>query len=204
MTYQFHYCVKHRKWVIKETSTHPCSSQHYSKGSIYRLRTNKLQSFTTEHCSSTVRLRSCNSYQCERPSKYYVKRNWNELVQKEQWRCHSPQPILQKVGEGDRKSQSLSTDLKEGTSGKPVQSGESLELSHSQLPGLASVPRSVHQSSLVSPIDSILSMPYPTWPSLGHIFCTLIWSYLDPSLPACSLPNPQVTQLCTNSTYLQA
>lgn len=97
--------------------------------------------------------------------------------------------ILQKVGEGDRRSQSLGTDLKEeGTSGAPAQSDESLELSHPQIPGLASVPRPVHQSSLVSPIDPTLSMPYPAWPSLGHIFCTLAWKVpCLACLPALSL-----------------
>lgn len=41
-------------------------------------------------------------------------------------------PVLQKVGEEERRSPSLNTILKEGTSGAPVQSDESLELSHSQ------------------------------------------------------------------------
>lgn len=97
--------------------------------------------------------------------------------------------ILQKVGEGDRRSQSLSTDLKEGTSGAPAQSDESLELSQPQLPGLASVPRPVHQSNLASPKDPMLSMLYPAWPSLGHIFCTLAWKvpWTLACLPALSL-----------------
>lgn len=64
------------------------------------------------------------------------------------------------------------------------------------IPSLRLRPTSCHQSSLVSPIDSFLSMPYPAWSSLGRIAHAL-----DPSLPVCSLPNPSSkpghTQLCT-------